>query len=217
MGIVFGRTGVTEPVYDVLLSRSTTSFPYEVRKYGKRFAIETTYARDEDPGKSFMKLAKYIGVTSAPQNDGDVSIAMTAPVITNEVQSKGGKQIAMTAPVVTTNAYMQFILPSEYDSPGKIPKPLDSTVRIAEVPSAVGAVYRFSGWVNTEQATEKIKSLNNQLNEDGVSIKEEEAIARSQLWQFHPPFTIPFLRRNEVWIELTEKQVRDLMKKFEES
>ena len=29
-----------------------------------------------------------------------------------------------------------------------------------------------------------------------------------------PPFTIPALRRNEVWIELTEAQVDDLMQSF---
>ena len=215
MGIVFGRTGVLEPPYEVLLSRNTGAniMNYEVRKYGKRFAIETSCASDEDSGKSFMKLAKYIGVSSAPQNDGGVPISMTAPVVT-DMNTVEGKTIAMTAPVVMSSSMMQFILPAEFDQVSKIPKPLNSDVHVVEVPPAVGAVYKFSGWVKREEGAEKVKQLTKQLNEDGVNIGEDEAKKKSLLWQFHPPFTLPFLRRNEVWIELTEAQIKKLVSKF---
>lgn len=216
MGIVFGRTGVAEPAYDLLLTRSAR-VPYEVRRYGKRFAVETGYSGDEDSGKSFMRLAKYIGVSSAPQNDGGVPISMTAPVSTNvDVSSVEGKTIAMTAPVVMDqqSSCMQFILPAEYDDMSKIPKPLNPDVRISEISGAVGAVFKFSGWVKQEEAAEKVKNLSVQLNEDGIAITADEAQKKSLLWQFHPPFTIPFFRRNEVWVELTEKQVKKLLEKF---
>ena len=214
MGIVFGKTGVAEPIYDVVLSRTSgVGMPYEVRRYGKRFAIETNCVSEEENGKSFMKLAKYIGVSSPPQNDGGKAIAMTAPVIT-DMSSVAGKTIAMTAPVVMAGSTMQFILPAEYDDLSKIPKPLNSEVSIAEVPASVGAIHKFSGWVTKDQASDKIDKLTTQLKSDGLSLSETEAQTKAQLWQFHPPFTIPFFRRNEVWIELTEKQVESLLKKF---
>lgn len=214
MGIVFGRTGVVEPVYDVVLSRTSgANMSYEVRRYGKRFAVETNCVGDEDSGKSFMRLAKYIGVSSSPQNDGGVPIAMTAPVVT-DMSTTEGKTIAMTAPVIMSSNVMQFILPAEYDIMSKIPKPLNPDVSIAEVPPAVGAVHKFIGSVKKDQALNMVKTLTAQLNDDGIKISEEEAQRKSQLWQFHPPFTIPFFRRNEIWVELSEKQAEALLKKF---
>ena len=58
MGIVFGKTGVAEPAFDLLLSRPTTT-PYEIRRYSTRFAIETEYSGRD--GAGFMALAGYIG------------------------------------------------------------------------------------------------------------------------------------------------------------
>lgn len=62
-----------------------------MRDYAPSIAIET----DE---KGFMKLAGYIGVINAPQNETKQAIAMTAPVVSfpNEEQTQR----------------MQFILPS---------------------------------------------------------------------------------------------------------
>lgn len=227
MGIVFGKTGVAEPAYDILLSRDppATSLGYEIRRYGTRFAIETEYA-GEDAGSAFRILAGYIGVGQAPQNDSSQTIAMTAPVVTDAATSekKQGKPIAMTAPVVTKvkeeegdnppKKTMQFILPAEYDDLSKIPKPTNPKVAVCEVPSAVGATHQFNGWVKEEKARGKVTALVKALNKDGLDMQEADAHQKSLLWQYHPPFTIPNLRRNEVWIELNDDQVNVLVKKF---
>mmetsp|Transcript_13410 Transcript_13410/g.20135 ORF Transcript_13410/g.20135 Transcript_13410/m.20135 type:complete len:218 (-) Transcript_13410:1398-2051(-) len=215
MGIVFGKTGVVEPAFDVLLSRSST-VPYQLRKYGVRYACETEYpvsAKSDSMG--FRALAGYIGVGTTPQNDGGKGIAMTAPVVTE----KGGKAIAMTAPVITDTVgndmkKMAFILPAEYDSMDKIPKPTNPKVKITEIPGANGAVHTFSGSCNDAKAKTTVKALIVQLKNDGVEIDEKVAMEKFELWQFHPPFTIPMMRKNEVWIGLSEDQVNDLMKKY---
>jgi len=51
-----------------------------------------------------------------------------------------------------------------------------------------------------------------QLKEDGVEIDMDEAWAegRAQFWGYNPPMTLPNLRRNEIWLELTEEQVQAL-------
>mmetsp|Transcript_2028 Transcript_2028/g.2758 ORF Transcript_2028/g.2758 Transcript_2028/m.2758 type:complete len:224 (+) Transcript_2028:115-786(+) len=217
MGIVFGKVGVAEPVYDILLSRSTTSIPYQIRRYGTRYAIETEYKADRQ-GDGFRALAGYIGVMGTPQNEGAVSVAMTAPVITESVAK--GEKIAMTAPVVTSDdaesemKKMQFILPKEYDDMVKIPKPTNPKVAVKEVPPATGAVYTFSGAMNDTKSKSKAKAFVQQLNEDGVNLNEKEALESYDLWQFNPPFTLAPLRRNEIWINLTEEQVDELLEKY---
>lgn len=223
MGIVFGKVDVAEPQFDLLLERDgrSVSTPYEIRRYGDRFAIETEY-QGEKERSPFMALAGYIGVMGKPENEGDESIAMTAPVVMERVPNEdSGKAIDMTAPVVRKGGVndgslkkMQFILPAEYDSLSKIPKPTNPDVHIVELPPAVGAVHRFTGSYDEESSRKMATWLARQLREDGVDMTEEDALEKYQFFGYNPPFTISFLRRNEVWIELTQEQVNDLTQNF---
>lgn len=96
----------------------------------------------------------------------------------------------------------------------KIPKPTNPAVSIEKLPPEVGVIHQFDGWVKEKKAKEEVSALVKQLHEDGLDIPEEEAHQKYILWQYNPPFTIPFLRRNEVWIELTKEQVDEHKKRF---
>ena len=127
MGSVFGKENVAEPAFEVLFNRSqaattpvTTS--YEIRQYGKRFTVETSYGEDggSDNSSPFRLLANYIGVFGNPQNEGNQAISMTAPVMMSgsgnsgdngsgnnsddNNKKGGGVQIAMTAPVMMSSS-----------------------------------------------------------------------------------------------------------------
>jgi len=219
----FGVVDVEEPKYEVILNRDH----YEIRRYGKRFAIEAEMDpsgahREGTPSGTrspFMKLAGYIGVGSAPQNEGENKIAMTAPVTMKKPEEVKGQAIAMTAPVTMGNdsasgkRVMQFILPSAMDDLSKIPKPTNSDVTVREVPPAVGAALRYSGSFNDETNKAKAKELLKQLQDDGLDVDEELFMDRYQVMGYNPPWTIPMLRRNEIWIELTDEQVEKLKNK----
>jgi hypothetical protein len=212
MGAVFGKASVAEPAFDVLYQHSS-NFKYEIRQYGERFAAEASY--DGDDGSSFQLLARYIGVFGKPENEGQQSIAMTAPVIK---EKSAAKAIAMTAPVIKSdsNQKMQFILPAEYDSMSKIPKPTNPAVTIREIPPAKGAVHRYSGSWGDELGRKMAKDLASQLQKDGLSeLTEEEVLEQYQWWGFNPPFTLPMFRRNEIWVPLTDAQVEQLMSGFD--
>merc|ERR1719223_850544 len=99
---------------------------------------------------------------------------------------------------------MQFILPKEYDSMAKIPKPSSSKVTIKEIPPSTGIVHTFSGNVDDAKAKAKVSQMVKKLNDDGVEINESEALNSFLLWQFHPPFTLGPFKKNEVWLDLTE-------------
>ena len=122
----------------------------------------------------------------------------------------------MTAPVATGNdsasgkRVMQFMLPSDMDDMSKIPKPTNSDVTVKELPAAVGAVVRYSGTFNEENNKAKAKEFAKQLKDDGLDIDEEAFMDKHQVWGFNPPWTIPSMRRNEIWIELSENQVEKL-------
>ena len=122
----------------------------------------------------------------------------------------------MTAPVTTGNdsssgkKVMQFMLPAEMDDMSKIPKPTNSDVTVKELPAAVGAVVRYSGTFNEENNKAKAKEFAKQLKDDGLDIDEEAFMDKHQVWGFNPPWTIPSMRRNEIWIELSEDQVQKL-------
>lgn len=225
--MVFGKVDVAEPAYDVLLSRAHPAAitPYDIRRYGERFAVEAEYDGEEEKSP-FMLLAGYIGVVGEPQNEGGESIAMTAPVVmqkANDASNPSGTSIDMTAPVIrkggddSTKMKMQFILPAQYDDWSKIPKPTNEKVMIKEVPPAVGAVHVYSGSSSEDKSKKMAVALAKQLQTDGVDMTESDAIENYQFWGYNPPFTIPILRRNEVWIELTSKQVDELVHTFSET
>lgn len=218
--MIFGKIKVEEPKYEVILTRDGGNIHYEIRRYGKRFAIETPMgspsSESEGRRSPFMTLAGYIGVRGTPQNEGAKTIAMTAPVAMKQSDEVKGQSIPMTAPVATGNdsasgkRVMQFMLPSDMDDMSKIPKPTNSDVTVKELPAAVGAVVRYSGTFNEENNKAKAKEFAKQLKDDGLDIDEEAFMDKHQVWGFNPPWTIPSMRRNEIWIELSEDQVQKL-------
>uniref|UniRef100_A0A7S1YAX7 SOUL heme-binding protein n=1 Tax=Grammatophora oceanica TaxID=210454 RepID=A0A7S1YAX7_9STRA len=216
MGMIFGKETVAEPPFSVVLTRAerSASLAYEVRKYEERFGAEVSYPDgNSDDGTPFGILARYIGVFGDPENEGNEKISMTAPVV-----KQGGTPIAMTAPVVKSEQdgeeTMMFMLPTSYDELSKIPKPTDPRVSIREMPPEFGAVHRFNGSFDDDRAQKMATELGSQLRQDGVDISESDVLSMYQFWGYNPPFTIPYFRRNEVWIPLTQAQVDTLQSDF---
>ena len=211
MGTVFGIENVEEPSFNVLVDRTGVPTTYQVREYGKRVAIETSMGGVDD-NKPFFKLAKYIGVIGEAENEGKQAMAMTAPVVMSA--GGGGEKIAMTAPVVRTDRVMQFILPKEYDSKDKAPKPTNNDVIVKEIPAEIGVVKRYSGSFDAKLCESKAREIAGQLREDGVDLSEEFVTKSHRFFGYNPPFCLPMFRRNEVWIPLTKKQASQLQSKF---
>eukprot|EP00581_Thalassiosira_minuscula_P029820 CAMPEP_0183777996 /NCGR_PEP_ID=MMETSP0739-20130205/50411_1 /TAXON_ID=385413 /ORGANISM="Thalassiosira miniscula, Strain CCMP1093" /LENGTH=269 /DNA_ID=CAMNT_0026020259 /DNA_START=18 /DNA_END=824 /DNA_ORIENTATION=- len=228
MGSVFGKESVKEPPFEVIFERKDVQTTYELRKYGERFAATVTYTSktDEDTGSPFGTLARYIGVFGTPENEGSTSIAMTAPVVMeqgNNDNAQKPESIAMTAPVVMENTQedgksmkkMMFMLPAEYDDMSKIPKPTNPAVHIEEIPSEFGVVHRYNGKYTDVNNRNVAKELGAQLMLDGLEgITEDYVMEHFQFWGYNPPFTLPYFRRNEVWLKLNDDQVTYLKEKF---
>lgn len=207
MGIVFGRTGSKEPSY-VLLQAS----PYQIRHYQPYLLAEV----DDGPreGGGFTVLAKYIGVFGDPANDSKTAMAMTAPVTMNPKKIESGSLVS-----TTSSTQMGFVLPFEYTKLSQLPQPTDPRIRLSAVPSRVIACRTFSGWYTRAAGLGEFRSLQAQLLDSGLIAApkdEAEEAASYSISQYHPPFTLPFLRRNEVWVVLDERapSVKGLLEKL---
>ena len=142
---------------------------------------------------------------------------MTAPVIT------GPQKISMTVPVTTNREYMQFVLPVEFSSVDQIPKPNDNSIAIHSIPQRIVAVSTFHGAYSNVFFEQKLNELHRNLlrdellaSVDGGRVVDNENIKWSYA-QYNPPFTIPYFRRNEVWIEIPNDQCMPALKTLVES
>jgi hypothetical protein len=186
--------GLETPDYEVLYTEGNI----EYRRYAAFNVAQTSVGNAdslENRGKmnqdGFMRLFRYITGDNLTQS----SIAMTAPVI-----ETSGAKIAMTAPVIESEAdgelRMAFMLPSEYTL-DTAPTPTDSAVTLREIPARLVASIRYSGrW--TEKNVQKFKTrLDAHLSEAGIKTLGEFSTA-----VYNPPFTPPFMRRNEIHYEI---------------
>lgn len=160
----------------------------ELRRYPESVVVET--AADSQMA-AFRRLFQYI--TGA--NEGNAEIEMTAPV----ELSTGGTTIAMTAPVEIGGEdgdRMRFYLPEEYDVE-TAPQPTDDAVELVAIPERTLAVRRFS-WRPTEKRIDReTEALIEALEGANVPL-----VGEPFYMGYDAPWTLPFLRRNEVAVEV---------------
>jgi len=166
---------------------------YEIRQY-EPYVLAETPMKDESGNSGFRELFAYI----SGANSGSSKLAMTAPVL--QSGGAGGQKLAMTTPVLQTESagggIMAFVMP-----PGvkleDLPRPASPAVTLRAVPGLKAAALRFSGWGYKSRVQKKVRQLSAALERDGL-----RAAAPPVTAFYNPPFTAPFMRRNEVLIEL---------------
>ncbi len=189
---VFGVNTVEEARYQL---RSADG-DFEIRDYAPLVTVETVVQSDWDNAGSqaFQRLFRYI----SGDNVSATEIAMTAPVIAAE--ESAGERIEMTTPVLQQASESgwryQFVLPASYTI-DTAPQPLDELVALREEPARTVAALRFSGLVNEQDIRQQTARLQQWIGERGLS-----AAAPPRWAGYNPPWTLPFLRRNEILIEL---------------
>jgi hypothetical protein len=193
---VFGiRSQYEGPRYKVLEYVGSV----EIRAYGRRLAAEATVtAPDEGAGRdeAFKILAAYI--FGRNRTGGVASDAVQPAAATDGAKADPpGREIAMTTPVQssTTGAgrfVMRFFLPGDLTL-ATAPKPLDARVRLLELPEETLAALSFGGRAPPDEVARRRRELAEAL-EPSAWRPAGEPVALF----YDPPFTLPFLRRNEV-------------------
>jgi hypothetical protein len=187
---VLGKRTANEPPFKVLAEEGDI----EVRQYGEMIVAETVvegaYGQTGAPG--FSRLAGYI----FGKNRSKQKLSMTAPVLQEPVSEK----ISMTAPVIQEKRgsawIMAFVMP-EGSTLESLPIPLDPAVKLRSVQGKKVGVIRYSGLHSESNLRSYAGTLTTWLQKKGYSILSQPRAA-----SYDPPWTIPFMRRNEVHIDI---------------
>jgi len=193
VGVLAGpvMSNVEKPDYKVIQSEQNI----EIRQYEPMIIaeVEVDGKREDAIRDGFRLLADYIFGNNTVQQ----VISMTAPV-----QQKENQKIAMTAPVQQQSMgkswRMSFVMPSKYrlDS---LPVPNNNRVRLKEILTKKFVVIEFSGTNSNENVTKHENQLMNYIEANQINI-----IGSPKYAFYNAPWTLPFLRRNEVMIEIKQ-------------
>ena len=190
-GVLWGPivSNVEQAKYTVVESHNDI----ELRDYAPMIVAEAEVSgeRAQAINQGFRIIADYIfGNNAAAQK-----VAMTAPVIQQQ-----SEKIAMTAPVMQQSRgdvwNVRFVMPASYTLE-TLPKPNNPAVKLKEVQGRRFAVIRFSGG----SGEENLKKHKHALLEF-ISAQKLGALSEPTYAFYNPPWTLPFLRRNEVMVEI---------------
>lgn len=172
----------------------------EIRRYAPQVVAETEVRAAtfrEGLNKGFRLLAGYI----FGKNMDSTQIAMTGPVSQEQVR---GTTIPMTAPVSLAPSsqtgeggwVMRFVMPKKWTL-GSLPAPLDERVHLRQLPERRVAALRWSGGFDADTNARMQEELLTRIRAEGLKPEGEPLFAG-----YDAPSTLPFLRRNEAWVEL---------------
>ena len=180
---------VEQPKYKVLESQGDI----EIREYAPMIVaeVEVRGERMKALNQGFRLIADYI----FGNNWSSTKIPMTAPVTQG-----AGEKIAMTAPVTQEGSgdtwKVRFVMPEEYTL-DTLPKPKNEDVRLIANPAKRVVVIRFSGFNTDKNLSTYRKKLLRYIADHDLSVHGQPTTAF-----YNPPWTLPFLRRNEIMVEL---------------
>ena len=181
-----------EPTYSIVQSHEV----FEVRRYEPYTVAEVVVPgpADKAGNQGFSILAAYI----FGQNKGATKMQMTAPVS----QTPAPMKLDMTAPVTqsaTQGGFLvQFVMPRAFTM-ATLPEPVDSRIVLRDVEPRRYAVIRYpgsSGQANYDKHLDKLRSA---VERAAITTHGEPVFSR-----YDAPYVPPFLRRNEIWLEVTQ-------------
>ena len=174
------------------------------------------------PIASQVERARYKTV----RRDRDIEIRDYTPMIVAEVEVSGDREeaiqqgfrtlanyifgnntalrvITMTAPVTqqgdAESWQVRFVMPARYTT-DTLPRPIDPAVNLKHLEAKRFAAIRFSGSARDDSLRRHGERLSEFIREKGFRPLSPPAFAF-----YNPPWTLPFLRRNEVMIEIAQQ------------
>ena len=113
------------------------------------------------------------------------------------------KEISMTAPVqqqknINDGWNISFVMPSKYTI-NSLPQPISKKVILKEILHKKFVVISFSGFNSNKNITENTNELIQYIEK-----KQLKTIGYPKYAFYNPPWTLPFMRLNEVMFEIID-------------
>ena len=168
---------VEEPEYVVEASDSNI----EIRNYSSMILaeVEVKGRREDAIREGFRIIADYIFGHNASSKE----ISMTAPVQQQQVNN---------------NWRVSFVMPSEY-SRNSLPKPFKENLFIRELSPTRYVVIKFSGFSTKDNLERHETALSVFVKNNSLKV-----VGTPKYAFYNPPWTLPFMRRNELMLQLAE-------------
>ncbi len=181
---LLANRGLESPRYHV----TAKADGYELRNYDPVIVAETEVAGEyrEALGAGFRRLFRFI---SGDNTEGG-RISMTTPVTEHARDGAGARKPG------TGLRTIAFVMPRDR-AQDQLPAPNDPLVRLRPVPARTVAAVRFKGWATPGRVGKKTRALMAAVARHGYSVVSEPETAI-----YNPPMTVPFLRRNEILVEV---------------
>lgn len=199
---IFGYSEENEPRYDLVVDEEHV----QVRKYHSYSVAKLKIDSDEEDQSresAYMRLLSYL----LGKNSRSEKLAAMAPLFQEDVTARVNAllQLASNYDPAKKSFQVSVILPS-HTSVEDAPLPLDTDIKIEKVRPHLTAVLKFSGFCGRRKRERLAKYLSLWMHDLGYSAKSAPRVAK-----YNPPFTLPFLRRNEIHIDVmkthSEKKV----------
>ena len=170
----------------------------EYRQYRPYLIAETRISgqpdRDKAANAGFRRLFRYIS--------GENILRRTVANEASGSPASASTKISMTTPVWQAPAddgwSVAFVVPKEYDV-SSVPLPTSAEVSIRTVPGLLTAVWKYSGRWTEQTVRSNETELLDRLADSGIRPAGEVVTA-----YYNSPFTPPFLRRNEVQVQVNQ-------------
>ena len=174
---------IEEPKFKTLVDEGEL----EIRSYDEYLVAETAVEGSFDTAsrKGFRRVAGYIFGENKNSIGQSEKIQMTAPV-TVKPDNEGW--------------VLHFVMPSNYDM-SQLPVPNNNSILLKKIEAHLAAVIIFSGFTTDAKIQDKTEELKVWLEKKEFKIAGPQQIAR-----YNDPFTLPWLRRNEIIFKVTAKK-----------
>ena len=179
-GCLFTRSGYESAPY-----RSVRQVgKFELRDYPALTVVETPM-KESSTGSDvgFSRLFRFI----SGHNTQERKIAMTTPVFMSRREGE---------------PMMAFVMPANI-KPLELPAPDDESLKVRQLPTGRFAVLRFSGQRSLEQENQALQQLETWMRDNNLAPSGSPIFG-----YFDPPWTPPFMRRNEVMLRTSSEPLR---------